>query len=362
MNSILKIGNQEKCDLFLNTIVGKKPLLVTVIGNTETGKIPGISAAGANPAITDYTPAADIEYLYYEFCKCIQGVPVTPTGIPTPGIITKAVIDYLDFPHLTVVGGVNIFPTAPFISLGGKPGSDISTGAAVENPEIIFANGETLGKNLSKIANYLVIGESIAGGTTTALGVLTALGYDAYNKVSSSLPENPSNLKIEIVTSGLKAKNLKKGDLKMDPLNAIKYLGDPMQAAVLGLISGVSGKIPILLAGGTQMAAVLALAQNLNPQLIANVAIGTTKWIVSDKSSDILNLINQINPTVPILAANFDFGDMKYEGLKIYESGMVKEGVGAGGCAIAAIMTDPENITIEVLQKEIEKKYEHLSL
>ncbi|WP_371804129.1 nicotinate mononucleotide-dependent phosphoribosyltransferase CobT [Candidatus Lokiarchaeum ossiferum] len=362
MDSILKIGNQERCALFLNQIVGKNPLLVTVIGNTETGKIPGISAAGANPNITDFTPAADIEYLYYEFCKCIQGVPVTPTGIPTPGIITKAIIDHLDFPHLTVIGGVNIFPSAPFISLGGNAGGDISTGSAVENPEKIFVNGEILGKNLSKIANYLVIGESIAGGTTTALGVLTALGYDANNKVSSSLPENPSRLKIDIVTSGLKARNLKKGDLKEDPLNAIKYFGDPMQAAVLGIISGVSGKIPVLLAGGTQMAAVLALAQNLNPNLISNVAIGTTKWIVNDESSDILNLINQINPTVPILAANFNFGDIKYEGLRVYETGMVKEGVGAGGCAIAAIMTDPKKMTIDILQKEIEKKYEHLSL
>ena len=43
--------------------------------------------------------------------------------------------------------------------------------------------------------DYLVIGESIAAGTTTALGVLRALGYDANEKVSGSMPTNPHDLK-----------------------------------------------------------------------------------------------------------------------------------------------------------------------
>ena len=86
------------------------------------------------------------------------------------------------------------------------------------------------------------------------------------------------------------------------------------------------------------------------------------KWIVKDESSDILGLVNQINPDIPILAANFDFSSMKYEGLHVYEQGIVKEGVGAGGCAIAAIMKDSGKTTIEIIQKEIEVKYQNLKI
>ena len=49
-------------------------------------------------------------------------------------------------------------------------------------------------EKLAKAVDYLVIGESIPGGTTTALGVLSALGVKAEGKVSSTLPENPHSL------------------------------------------------------------------------------------------------------------------------------------------------------------------------
>ena len=45
------------------------------------------------------------------------------------------------------------------------------------------------------MSDLIVVGESIPGGTTTALAVLRALGIDARFKVSSSMPENPHNLK-----------------------------------------------------------------------------------------------------------------------------------------------------------------------
>ena len=57
---------------FIERVIGKTPTYVCVIGNTETAKIPGVSAAGANPDITDTTPAADMELLHYGRCKCID--------------------------------------------------------------------------------------------------------------------------------------------------------------------------------------------------------------------------------------------------------------------------------------------------
>jgi uncharacterized protein (TIGR00303 family) len=360
MSDILSIGDSESCSRFLSNIISKKPLILTVIGNTETGKIPGISAAGANPEITDFTPAADMEYLYYNLCKCIPGIPVTPDGIPTPGIITKAALELSNFPNLVVVGGARILPDVPFIHLGGEGGLDISKGLAVKNAKKIFDNAKIFGEKMAQIVEYLVIGESIAGGTTTALGALIALGLDGYHKVSSSLPLNPSDLKKSVVLKGLEAAKIKPGDFKTDPLGAIEKLGDPMQAATLGIIAGVNSRIPILLAGGTQMAAVAALANALNPSLVSNIAIGTTKWIVNDSKSDIKGIIKEINPSIPIFAANFDFSSMTHPGLQIYEQGIVKEGVGAGGVSIAAILASNNKLTIREIQERIQANYNRL--
>jgi NaMN:DMB phosphoribosyltransferase len=79
---ILKAFEPSKAESFLKEIEGKDPIFVCTIATTETAKIKGISAAGKDPEFTDYTPPADMEYLYYGRCRCIDGVPVTPDGIP----------------------------------------------------------------------------------------------------------------------------------------------------------------------------------------------------------------------------------------------------------------------------------------
>ena len=147
--------------------------------------------------------------------------------------------------------------------------------------------------NLAKASDYLVIGESIPGGTTTALGVLSALGVNAQGKVSSTLPENPHNLKAEVVAAGLKAAGEKFGSLKNNPIKAVSCVGDPMMAAMAGLVIGGARQGPVLMAGGTQMTAVLAVINALNPEALCNVAVGTTRWVAKDKNSDICGIIKQ---------------------------------------------------------------------
>lgn len=104
------------------------------------------------------------------------------------------------------------------------------------------------------------------------------------------------------------------------------------------------------------MSAVLALVKALNEDVLCNVAIGTTRWIVNDKSSDLKGIVSQI-ANVPILAADIDFGPSKFQGLKAYEEGIVKEGVGAGGAAVAAMAKLGGAITKDMLLKEIERNY-----
>ncbi len=358
-DSIMIASEQKPAHDFITRIWGKRSTFMCTIGNTETAKIPGLSAAGANPAITDFTPAADVELLFYGRCKCIPGVPVTPDGIPTPGLITMSAVGLAKIPVFAVNGGVRVRPIAPYFELDGVGGNDIRTGAAVKDPRKVFESAIVAGENISSNTETLVVGESIAGGTTTALGVLMALGYDAENKISSTMPQNPHELKIRTVREGLAKARFKPEEMRNDPMAAVEAVGDPMIPAAAGVIVGASRRVPVLMAGGTQMAAVLAVVKGMDPTVLKNVAIGTTRWILNDRSSDIRGLVDQIAP-VPILGANLDFSGSRFDGLRIYETGLVKEGVGAGGSMIAAICSSSGKINSSIMMDEIERNYERL--
>ena len=359
MLDVMFTHNQNKGKAFLDKITDKNPLFVCTLGTTETAKIPGISAAGANPEITDYTPPADIELLLLGKCKCINGVPITPDGIPTPALVTLSALRLAKIPAIGVNAGLNVLPHVPFIELGAKPGKDIRTGKAVENAQEVLERAKLAGQILSQTVDYLVIGESIPGGTTTALGVLMAMGVDAKGKVSSTLPSNPHDLKIKTVEAGLNAQKIKAGDLANDPLGAVSAVGDPMMPVFTGLVLGAAEKVPVMMAGGTQMSAVLAVINALDSKVLSNVAIGTTRWIVEDKSSDLKGIVSQI-ADVPIMAADLNFAGSKFTGLHAYEAGVVKEGVGIGGTTIAAMAKTNGAITKQAILKEIETNYERL--
>jgi uncharacterized protein (TIGR00303 family) len=359
MYDIIKAYNKTRGTALLDQLKEKKPLFLCVIGVTETAKIQGISAAGENPEITDYTPPADVELLHLGKCKCIPGVPVTPDGIPTPALVTMSALKLADIPTLVVSAGLNVKPHVPFVDLCGSPGRDIRTGRAVDNAEEVLNRAKIAGENLSKTADYLVIGESIPGGTTTALSVLLAMGVDAKGKVSSSMPLNPHELKIRTVEEGFKAAGVKFGDFADDPIKAVSTVGDPMQPALAGLVLGAADRVPVIMAGGTQMAAVLAVVKASNPDVLDNVAVGTTRWIIADKTADMKALVAEI-ADVPLLAADIDFSKSRFDGLRAYEAGVVKEGVGCGGAAMAAMLKSNGKITKKVLLKEIENNYKQL--
>ena len=359
MYDIIQAHNKTRGTALLDQLKEKKPLFLCVIGVTETAKIQGISAAGENPEITDYTPPADVELLHLGKCKCIPGVPVTPDGIPTPALITMSALKLADIPTLVVSAGLKVKPYVPFVDLGGKPGRDIRTGRALDNAEEVLNRAKLAGENLSKTADYLVIGESIPGGTTTALSVLLAMGVDAKGKVSSSMPVNPHELKIKTAEEALKAAGVEAGEFAHDPIKAVSTVGDPMQPALAGLVLGAADRVPVIMAGGTQMAAVLAVVKALNPDVLDNVAVGTTRWIIADKTADMKGLVAEI-ADVPLLAADLDFSRSRFDGLRAYEAGVVKEGVGCGGAAMAAMLKTNGEITKQVLLEEIENNYRQL--
>jgi uncharacterized protein (TIGR00303 family) len=353
---IIIAHNKQKAETFLSKIEGKNPLFIAIIATTETGKIPRVSAAGQNPDFTDFTPAADAELLLLGKCKSIQGVPITPDGIPTPGLISLSALKLADIPVIIVNAGCKVKPQVPFVDLGGNSGRDIRIGNSVDNVQEVIERAKIAGEQLAKTSDYLVIGESIPGGTTTALGLLSALGINANGKVSSTLPLNPHNLKNDIVQTGLHAAGEKFGSLNNNPVKAVSCMGDPMMPALAGLVIGAAKHVPVLMAGGTQMTAVLALINALNPEALYNVAIGTTRWVINDETSDISGIVNQFCD-VPILAADLNFSSSQFPGLQIYETGLVKEGVGAGGASIAAMAKMCGAVNKDLLLKAIERNY-----
>ena len=351
---LVLVSQEERAKKIIEKIWGKTPLFICVIANTEVGKIKGISAAGANPNITDFTPPADVELVELGKCRCIDGVPITPEGIPTPAIITRASLNLANIPFLAINAGLNILPQIPFVDVGGKAGGDIRKRHAVIKPQEAFEKARIIGKNLAKLYDYIVVGESIAGGTTTALSVLVGLGYDAFGKVSSSMPDNPHTIKEEVVKQALK----KLSDRNV--FSVIREMGDPMIPVHAGICVGAAKKIPVLMAGGTQMAAVLAIIKETEKEIMNNLAIATTSWIINDKTSDLPRLINKIFH-VPIIATKLSFANSKYYGLRAYEKGFVREGVGSGGAAIAAYVETKGNVNSDKIFKEIEKIYKRLS-
>ena len=340
--------------------IGKNPIFVCVTSYTETCQIPGITIAGADTELIPCTPAADAEFLYYGHCKSISGVPATPNGIPTPALITRAALRRARIPVLIVDAGSKIKPQLPAISFDIKYGRDIRNQRALERADAqrAFEFGKMIGIQLAMSNDILIIGESIPGGTTTALAVLTALGVDAKNKISSSMLVNPHELKNEVVSSAMDRLEDHIMQLRNDPIDLVSMVGDPMIPSVAGIASGaISQKTKVMLAGGTQMTAVLCLLKAMQIPL-DGICIGTTSYVRNDRTSDILELVRSICENVPILSVELGLEFSRKEGLRMYNNGIVKEGVGAGGAAISSILKSKGNLNSTSLLHSIEIEYE----
>jgi uncharacterized protein (TIGR00303 family) len=341
----------------IGRFAAENPVFVNVISFTATSEIPGLSAAGANPTLIKYTSPADAEFLYYGRCRCIDAVPATPDGKPTPALITRAALLKGGIPAFVVDAGSLIKPQIPFVSFGLEPGRNITLENAMEVSMATRAvqYGEIVGREFARLSDLVVIGESIPGGTTTALAVLTALGVDAKFRVSSSMSKNPHALKNRVVESALSRSGVKQGEIK-SAIDAVSEFGDPMIPSVAGIAKGAlaaGGKV--MLAGGTQMASVLLVLKLLGTNL-QNLCIGTTSYVFKDKTSDLAGLVDEISSGVPVLSCDLHLGESAKPGLRAYSEGFVKEGVGAGGASIAAMLKS--KLTGIKLMKAVEKEYE----
>ena len=276
---------------------------------------------------------------------------MTPDGKPTPALLTRTSLEHADIPQIVINAGGKILPKLPYFETNLPFGKNISKEPGLEKSSVMRAidYGKKVGNVLALTTNCLVIGESIPGGTTTALAVMKGLGIDA--RVSSSMPDSPQSLKNQIVE-----KVLERSDSK-EPYDVIANAGDPMIPFVVGMLSTASEITNVILAGGTQMAAILAIAKSTGYDE-NRVAIGTTSYIVDDSDANLLEVVESISD-IPVLSINPQLADSKFDGLRAYSEGFVKEGAGAGGTMIASILKT--GISSKKLLGLIDKEYSRVT-
>jgi uncharacterized protein (TIGR00303 family) len=326
---------------------GSRPAFWCVLGHTDTCLLPGISSAGVSEELRPYTPAADAEVVLLGAPACLPRLPSNPLGAPGPAGITRAALRLASLNANFVGAGLRVWPETPLQRAGELPGGSIEQGGpAVADAHDLFAFGLRLGREVAAAASYVLIGESVPGGTTTALAVLLALGYSAEGRVSGSMPGNAHELKSRVAHTALEKAGLIGDAARLDPLDAITRVGDPMQPVAAGMALGATraGR-DVLLAGGSQMVAVAALIRAIGgEQALERIAVGTTRWVVEDPSADVTGLARDIDPGLALLAINLDFSSSRHAGLHEYERFAVKEGVGAGGASLAALLATGESL------------------
>ena len=350
-------GNKDVAEAIISRIWGKKGVFTCTIANTLTSTIPGVSDAGDTPELTLFTPAADAELLVLGRVECMDGIPINPGGIPTPATLTKAALELSRVPCIIIDGGCKVKANIPVISVDGECGEIITSGKSVRNAKRGYDYGIILGEQLAAAYDYVVISESCAGGTTTALAVLKALGTVTENLVSSSSPNNPKELKSKLVDEALEATGRGPGGFSDDPIGAIEAVGDPMMPVNVGILVGAARHVPVIVGGGTQMAAVMAAAVKMDSSIIGNFFQGTTRWLLNDPNSSMTKLRDAINPEIPIVYIRMDYSESPYDGLKMYEKGFIKEGVGCGGSSVSAVIGSAGRITCDNLLDRVHSIY-----
>ena len=328
------------------------PDLLLILSSTLTAEVEGISAAGSTSESRRYTAIADAELLLYgPSHRPRWPLPPLPAGV-SPALISWVAAEALQIQPW--VGSIGLPKMPPFAHLRFEdpqlgPAACISTGRSMTPERVLqlLKKGQRFGERLQ---HPLVLAECVPGGTTTALAILRGLGLPASDLISGSAKHPPMALKRQLVHQGLQSAELSATHSAPELLAAV---GDPFQAFATGLLIGsLSSGEPLLLAGGSQMAAVLALALSMvsarERSLLSNqVLLGTTAWLAGEvltptetKRTSLVELLalleDHFNVSISALASGLRFCDSRHPSLRDYELGHVKEGVGAGGLALLA--------------------------
>ena len=335
---------------------GSIKLIIVFGGSTLTSTIPGISIAGPSPQATLWTPTLDLEYLIGGSPVSLYTVPVSPQGLPTPAVVTRALAPATGISILAVDSGLFHGARVPAVKLpSARPGGRIDSGPALSGgaAESIFREARTLASNIGRGLRgaSVALGETIPGGTTTAAAIMEALGLPGVEWVSSSGRDNPKGIKARV--AGRAAERARRSCGEGDVFCVVEEAGDPVHIAVAGAAAGFMDEgVNVFLAGGTQMGAVLAVLKELGFK-VGGLTVATTRWVLDDPTSDLESMVRSLGAS--LIVSTVSFADAP-GGLRMYEEGYVKEGVAAGASLAAA----SEVLGVEEVKRLVYREYERL--
>jgi len=338
---------------YIHTLKGKQAAFMLAMSNTATANIEGITQAGI-PGMLHLTPVLDAEFLATGEVRSLPNIAETPKGVPTPALITRAIHLLHPYAHVELLDlGLELQPKGDDLHVHHfdiTPSKSIAKGAGI-NAKTLFEKGVAFGKNYECKDDYLILGESVPSGTTTATTTALALGYDAKELFSSSFKNVPNNIRQETIDKALA--NIKG---KTDLFDILGEVADNMLIFNAGFILGVNSRFPVVLAGGTQMACVLLIANSISHYMGAEVnstqlSLATTKWVAEDEHSDIKALLEMLDFPLNAYYSDFDFSLSNHPALKLYDEGEAKEGVGAGGALVYGMLN---GLSKEEITKQVE--------
>jgi len=335
---------------FIESLRGKSCTFLLSLSNTKTANIKGISQAGI-PGMLYLTPTLDAEFLATGEVRSLKDIASTPKGVPTPALISRAIHLLKPFRNIEFLNlGLEKSLDIDYFKIHNfdiKPSGSIEDGANIDAIDI-FEKGVQFGQQYKPDSDYVILGESVPGGTTTALATALALGYDCNDKFSSSFKDVPNSIKNSVVSKALQL-SLKENEL----FAKLSVVADNMLLFNAGFILGsIEKDYRLILAGGTQMAGVLLVVNSILKTMQGDIdssklALCTTKWVYDDPNSDLKGLLELLDFDINAYYSEFDFGLSNHMALKLYDKGEAKEGVGAGGALVYGSLNglDKQSIT-----------------
>ena len=338
---------------FIESLRGKKATFMLALSNTKTANISGITQAGI-PGMIHLTPTLDSEFVCTGEVRSLNNIAATPKGVPTPALITRGIHLLAPYGRIELLDlGLEVKPQIDYFTVHNfdiKPSQSIAKSADIDAQEI-FQKGVAFGQNYSSQDEYIILGESVPSGTTTAMATAIGLRHKVKECFSSSFKEVPNDIRdntLKLALSHIVPKD--------DIFAILGKVADNMLIFNAGFILGLNNQTKLVLAGGTQMACVLLIVDKILKLMggtmeTSNLALCTTKWVAEDKKSDIKALLELLHFPINAYYADFDFSLSNHPALKLYDEGEAKEGVGAGGALMYGFLN---GISKEKITKQVE--------
>jgi len=305
---------------------------------THTCAIEGITQAGI-PGKIALTPTLDAEFISTGKVFSLENLAETASGIPTPGLLTRAVQTLSPFSAVKILDlGMRVEPQQCDVVAFGIESSPSIADAASFDAKAVFEKGRQFGRSYRPAGDYVILGESTPAGTTTAQAAIAALGYDHDGLFASSFKQAPVAIKRRTIDAALA--KLTDG---MGLFDRLGHTADNTLLFAAGFVLEASRRFPVVLGGGTQMAAALLIANKISrrdglPMDPRKITLCTTRWIAEDGASNLTALLSQLDFRPRALYADFRYSDATVPVLARYDDGEAKEGVGAGAAVAYGFM------------------------